>query len=208
MFLEDLSPTGVAAGRKLARDTAVVDGSGGDFAALSNGYQVAQYMADAADVQSRRRRPLAADGLAHTRRARRRPPPAPTRSRCIVADCTGRPRRDGAGAPAVRRRDRRRTGRSAPSPGSTTPSTRPTTSLAGTPPPATGWPVWQMTALLTTDPRFDGRRPTRPRPTSPTVSGVARFDVTITSDRGNSPSTPRRRPTTCRSTRAPACRAR
>ena len=52
MFLEDLSPHGVAGGRKLARDAAVINGAGGEFAALSNGYRVAQYMARVADRQS------------------------------------------------------------------------------------------------------------------------------------------------------------
>ena len=51
MFLEDVSPFGVAAGRKLARDTAVVNGSRGDFAALRNGYSVAQRLATVAERQ-------------------------------------------------------------------------------------------------------------------------------------------------------------
>jgi len=51
MFLEDVSPSGVAAGRKLARDTAVVNGSRGDFAALRNGYSVAQRFATVAERQ-------------------------------------------------------------------------------------------------------------------------------------------------------------
>jgi hypothetical protein len=51
MFLEDVSPTGAVAGLKLARDTAVVDGSGGEFAALRNGYVMAQRLADVAEVQ-------------------------------------------------------------------------------------------------------------------------------------------------------------
>ncbi|HUV17074.1 MAG TPA: hypothetical protein VMW33_01215, partial [Ilumatobacteraceae bacterium] len=40
MFVEDVSPSGAVAGLKLARDTAVVNGSGGEFAALRNGYVV------------------------------------------------------------------------------------------------------------------------------------------------------------------------
>ncbi len=51
MFVEDVSPSGVIAGRKLARDTAIVNGTGSDFAALSNGYRMAQYMATVADIQ-------------------------------------------------------------------------------------------------------------------------------------------------------------
>ena len=51
MFVEDVSPSGVAAGRKLARDTAIVRGSGGEFSALRNGYSMAQRMADVAELQ-------------------------------------------------------------------------------------------------------------------------------------------------------------
>ena len=51
MFVEDVSPSGVAAGRKLARDTAIVRGSGGEFSALRNGYAMAQRMADVAELQ-------------------------------------------------------------------------------------------------------------------------------------------------------------
>ena len=51
MFVEDVSPSGVAAGRKLARDTAIVHGSGGEFSALRNGYSMAQRMADVAELQ-------------------------------------------------------------------------------------------------------------------------------------------------------------
>ena len=50
MFVEDVSPTGVAAGRTLARDTAVVGGTDGNFSALRNGYVIAQRMAAVADV--------------------------------------------------------------------------------------------------------------------------------------------------------------
>ena len=51
MFLDDASPSGVIAGRKLARDTAIVNGSGGEFSALRNGYEMAQRMAAVADLQ-------------------------------------------------------------------------------------------------------------------------------------------------------------
>ncbi len=51
MFVEDVSPTGAVAGLKLARDTAVVDGSGGEFSALRNGYVMAQRLATVADAQ-------------------------------------------------------------------------------------------------------------------------------------------------------------
>ena len=51
MMVEDVSPSGVIAGRKLARDTAIINGSGGEFSALRNGYEMAQRMAAVADVQ-------------------------------------------------------------------------------------------------------------------------------------------------------------
>ena len=51
MFVDDVSPSGVIAGRKLARDTSIVNGSGGEFSALRNGYQMAQRMAAVADLQ-------------------------------------------------------------------------------------------------------------------------------------------------------------
>jgi LPXTG-motif cell wall-anchored protein len=51
MFVEDVSPSGVAAGRKLARDSAVVDGSGDNFPALRAGYTMAKRLADIAEIQ-------------------------------------------------------------------------------------------------------------------------------------------------------------
>ncbi len=51
MMVDDVSPSGVIAGRKLARDTAIVNGSGGEFSALRNGYEMAQRMAAVADIQ-------------------------------------------------------------------------------------------------------------------------------------------------------------
>ncbi len=51
MFLDDVSPSGVISGRKLARDTAIVNGSGGEFSALRNGYEMAQRMTAVADIQ-------------------------------------------------------------------------------------------------------------------------------------------------------------
>ncbi len=51
MFVEDVSPSGAVAGLKLARDTAVVDGSGGEFSALRNGYEMAKRLTDVAEVQ-------------------------------------------------------------------------------------------------------------------------------------------------------------
>lgn len=52
MFVEDVSPSGAVSGLKLARDAAVVNGSGGDFAALRNGYEMAQRMTNVAAAQS------------------------------------------------------------------------------------------------------------------------------------------------------------
>ncbi len=51
MLVEDVSPTGAVAGLKLARDTAVVTGTGADFSALRNGYEVAKQLAAVADAQ-------------------------------------------------------------------------------------------------------------------------------------------------------------
>lgn len=51
MFVDDVSPNGAVAGLKLARDTAVVNGSGGEFSALGNGYVMAQRLARVAEVQ-------------------------------------------------------------------------------------------------------------------------------------------------------------
>ncbi|MEM8619434.1 MAG: VaFE repeat-containing surface-anchored protein [Actinomycetota bacterium] len=52
MFVEDMSPSGAARGRKLARDTAIVSGSDGNFSALRNGYLMAQRLAQTADIQA------------------------------------------------------------------------------------------------------------------------------------------------------------
>ena len=51
MFLDDVSPSGAVAGLKLARDTSVVNGSGGEFSALRNGYVMAQRLATVAEIQ-------------------------------------------------------------------------------------------------------------------------------------------------------------
>ncbi len=51
MFVEDVSPSGVAAGRKLARDSAVVDGSGDNYPALRAGYDMAQRLTRVAEIQ-------------------------------------------------------------------------------------------------------------------------------------------------------------
>ena len=51
MFLDDVSPSGAVAGLKLARDTSVVNGTGGEFSALRNGYVMAQRLATVAEIQ-------------------------------------------------------------------------------------------------------------------------------------------------------------
>ena len=177
MFLEDQSPTGVAAGRKLARDTAVVDGSGGEFSALSNGYRVAQVLADTADVQhavgglSLRMVWATPDGS---------PPTAPGTYHLEVhaTDSTGHHVGyvpilqlstvgigDNRSVNTVARVDN--TG--------DTPADLARWNAAT----ATGWPVWQMNALLTTDPRFE----VRTNPAAADVAdrdGVAHFVVEIT----------------------------
>ena len=177
MFLEDQSPTGAAAGRKLARDTAVVDGSGGEFSALSNGYRVAQYMADTADVQH------AVGGLS-LRMVWRTPdgsvPTTPgTYSLEVHAtDSTGHRvgfipilqlsdvgTDDNRSVAAVARVDN--TG--------DTPADLARWNAATD----MGWPVWQMTALLTADPRFA----VGSNPAAADVAdhdGIARFTVEIT----------------------------
>ncbi len=176
MFLEDQSPTGVAADRKLARDTAVVDGSGGEFGALSNGYHVARYMADTADVQH------AVGGLT-LQMTWDTPggavPTAPGTYRLAVeaTDRTGHRVGfvpilqlsavgigDNRSANAIARVDN----------AGDTPADLARWNAAS----AAGWPVWQMDALLTTDPRFD----VRTNPAAADVAdrdGLARFEVEI-----------------------------
>ena len=137
MFLEDQSPTGVAAGRKLARDTAVVDGSGGEFSALEQRLPRRSVLADTADVQHARGWPLTPDGVGHTGWFPTDRHPAPTPSRCT------RPTAPGTTSGTCRSSSCRPSGSatigpSMPSPASTTRATRPPTSLAGTPRPPRG----------------------------------------------------------------------
>ncbi len=179
MFLDDLSPSGVAGGRKLARDTAVVNGSGGEFSALRNGYEVAQYMADVADVQH-------AVGGVSMEMVWGTPggvaPAAPGRYplEVRVTDSTGKPvgfvpvlqlsalgigadRSSGATAHVVTATD--------------TPADRARWDAAT----AAGWPVWSMNGQLATDPRFA----VDADPLAADVAdrdGVARFDVDIAAE--------------------------
>ena len=133
MFVDDVSPSGVIAGRKLARDTAIVNGSGGEFSALRNGYAMAQRMAAVADLQHavggvRLEMVWAHAGRSRADRRRHVPP------RCSGDRLDGQAGRLRARGAAVRHRHGRRTvgrcGRHA----STAPATPPTTSPDGTPP--------------------------------------------------------------------------
>ena len=183
MFLEDLSANALPGGHKLARDTAVVNGSGGDFAALRNGYQVAQHMADVADIQS------AIGGISLTMEWDTPDGSAPTTPgtyplTVTVADSTGR--RVGM-VPVLQLSDvgigaNRSIGAVARVDNSHDSSDDMARWNAAT---ATGWPVWNMVGLLTTDARFGvGPAASGPNTLAADVadrSGVARFDVTITS---------------------------
>ncbi len=187
MFLEDLSPSGVAAGRKLARDTSIVNGSGGDFAALRWGYTVAQYMADVAEAQS------AIGGILLTMvwgTPNGLPPTSPGTYplEVIVTDSTGRrvglvPVLQLSGVGIGSNRSVAATAAVDNSGDSSDDMARWNAASA------TGWPVWGMVGLLATDARFvvgTGSGPGAGGPTSSAAdvadrSGVARFDVTITS---------------------------
>ena len=176
MFVEDVSPSGVAAGRKLARDTAVVRGSGSDFPALQAGYRVAQHLARVADVHH------AVGGITlrvgwGTPDGARPTEPGTYPLTVAVADSTGKPvgfapvlqlsavgigpnRSVAARATVVTRTksddDRARWAAAA----------------------ATGWPTLEMGSRLDGDPRFV----LRDDPDSADVtdeSGFARFEVTI-----------------------------
>ncbi len=177
MFLEDQSPTGVAAGRKLARDTAVVNGTGGNFSALSNGYRVAQHLAGVADVQH-------AIGGVRLEVVWGTPggvaPTAPGKYPIEVhaLDATGRHvglvpvlQLSGVGIGANRSVGAiARVDNSRDTPGDAARWNAAT---------AMGWPVWQMNAQLTTDPRFE----VRTNPAAADVAGrdgIARFTVEIT----------------------------
>lgn len=177
MFLEDQSPTGVAAGRKLARDTAVVGGSGGNFSALSNGYRVARHLADVADIQH-------ATGGVGLQMVWSTPdgttPTAPGSYplEVRVTDTTGRPvgmvpvlQLSGVGIGADRsihaiaRVDNAGDGAG---------DTARWNAAA-----AAGWPVWQMNAQLVADPRFEIDERSDAADVA-SADGVARFVVEIT----------------------------
>jgi hypothetical protein len=177
MFVEDVSPSGAVAGRKLARDSAVAHGSGSDFNALRNGYEVAKHLAAVADVQH------AVGGIAlHTTWdtpdgiAPSTPGTYPITAR--VTDSTGKPvgfvpvvqlsdigigsNRSSAATAVVRTDDK-------------SPDDRARWNAAA----ATGWPTLEMGGRFASDDRFG--LPTEPRSADVTdESGIARFDVTIT----------------------------
>ena len=176
MFVEDVSPSGVVAGRKLARDTAVVAGAGSDFVALRNGYEVARHLADVADLhhavggitlQTTWETP---DGAAPTT-----PGIHPLRVR--VTDSTGKPV---AFVPVLQLSatgigDARSSGASAAVAMSNKSADDRARWHAAA---ATGWPTLTMSRRLGDDRRF--ALGANPRSADVTGSdGVARFDVTI-----------------------------
>jgi hypothetical protein len=178
MFLSDVSPSGVAAGRKLARDTAVVNGSGGEFAALRSGYVMAQRLAAMAE----RQRAIGGVSLELVWRTPDGAPPQgpgtfPLEVRAI--DTTGKRvghvpvlQLSNAGigtnrsAHASARVDNR----------ADTPADLARWKAAA----ATGWPVWGMNHRIAGDPRFALTSDPRSADVAD-AQGVARFDVTVTS---------------------------
>lgn len=176
MLLDDVSPSGSAAGRKLARDTAVVNGTGGEFSALRNGYAIAQRLANVAEAQHAvggvraQVEWLTPDG---------RPPTTPGTHPVEVrtTDSTGKAvgyvpvvqlsasgigtaRSIGAVAVVDNRAD--------------TEDDTARWQAAH----AAGWPTWDMAGSLVDDHRFAlGRSPLAADVTD--AAGVARFDVTV-----------------------------
>jgi hypothetical protein len=176
MFVEDVSPAGVAAGRKLARDTAVVGGAGDDFPALREGYRVAQHLARVADVQH------AVGGI--TLRITWGTPggalpssPGTYPLTVAVTDSTGKP----VGFVPVLQlsaigigTDRSVAARATVATRTKSRDDRARWAAAA----ATGWPTLEMGSRLADDPRFALRH----HPDSADVTdatGLARFDVTI-----------------------------
>jgi LPXTG-motif cell wall-anchored protein len=179
MFLDDLSPTGVAGGRKLARDTAVVNGSGGEFSALRSGYVIAQYMAEVADVQH------AVGGVSLEMvwgTPGGAPPDAPGRYplEVRVVDSTGKrvgfvPVLQASAVGVDGHRSSAATAHVAIA--TDTPADRARWDAAT----EAGWPVWGMNGRLASDPRFAvGADPLTADVAD--RNGVARFDVEITAE--------------------------
>ncbi len=178
MFVEDVSPSGAVAGLKLARDTAVVDGSGGEFSALRNGYAMAKRLVDVAEAQHavggvRLQMVWAApDGSAPTELGTHQ-------LEVRASDATGKPvgfvpvvALSDIGIDGARTIDAVATvDRSADSPDDT---------ARWVAAEQLGWPTMEMAATMAPDPRFA----LTANPLSADVtdaSGVARFDVTVTS---------------------------
>jgi hypothetical protein len=176
MFVEDVSPSGVATGRKLARDTAVVDGSGDNFPALRDGYTVARRLADVAEIQHAvggvhlELRWGTADGEA---------PPAPGTYplEVRVTDATGKP----VGfVPVVQLSDAGvGDGRSIGALAALDPSASTADDVArSTAASATGWPTMDMvTRLVDDDAYLVGTAPASAGVTD--AAGIVRFHVVI-----------------------------
>ena len=179
MFLDDVSPSGAVAGLKLARDTAVVNGSGGEFSALRNGYVMAQRLATVAEIQH-------AVGGVHLQMVWSTPDgvaPAGPGNHAVEVRAT-----DGTGKPVGYVPivvmsdigiDGARTIGATASVDRTGDSVDDTARWAAA--AALGWPTMDMAGTLATDARFGvGANPAGADVTD--SSGVARFAVTIVAD--------------------------
>jgi hypothetical protein len=176
MFVEDVSPTGAAAGRKLARDTAIVGGTGGEFSALRNGYTVATSIARTAEAQH-------AVGGVRLALVWGTPGAAPPTSPGVypldvrVTDASGKPvgyvpvvQLSGIGIDGNRSSGAVAT---VDTTGDTADATARRNAAA-----ATGWPTWDMTGQLVADARFAvGEHRLAADVTD--IAGVARFTVAI-----------------------------
>ena len=177
MFVEDVSPTGASHGLKLARDTAVVAGSGGEFSALRNGYRVAQRMAVVADAQH------AVDGVALTMMWKTRDGTAPTTPgryplEVRATDGTGKPvgyvpvlQLSGVGIGAAR-------SEAAAARVDNTSDTAADIARWNAA-SAAGWPTWRMDLMLAGDERFAVGADARAADVAD-GRGIARFEVDIT----------------------------
>ncbi len=177
MFVEDVSPTGAVAGLKLARDTAVVNGSGGDFSALRNGYVMAQRLAGVAEAQH------AVDGVRLQMVWATPDGAAPTQPGTYELEVRAA---DGAGkpvgfVPVVVLSDIGIDG--ARTVGATATVTRAGDSADDTArwlaADALGWPTMDMAGAMTADARF-GVGANRLGADVTDVGGATHFDVTIT----------------------------
>lgn len=178
MFLDDVSPSRAVAGLKLARDTEVVNGSGGDFPALRSGYAMAQRMATTAEIQH-------AVGGVRLQMVWATPNgDAPTttgtfRVNVHATDATGKP----VGFVPVVQLSQLGIGeaRSAHATASADDSADSPDDIARrVAAEAAGWPTWDMGGRSIDDDRFAvGANPRAADVTD--AAGIARFDVTIDS---------------------------